>query len=60
MSRSICVLVIVVLLLTRAALADDSPASAAKVDAAQGSLLVHEDLPDETSQQLGMAISLGC
>lgn len=56
MSRSIFVLVIVFLnLVTRTVYANDPPDSAANSGASQGSFLLHEDLPDETSRQLGMA-----
>ena len=56
MSRFIYALAVLILNLSvSAAQAIDPPASTANVEAPQGSFLIHEDLPDDTSRQLGMA-----
>lgn len=56
MSRCISVLVVVVLNLVTGYAPADEPQKSTASEAAKGSLLVHEDLPNETSQQqLGMA-----
>ncbi len=56
MSRSMNLLVVVVLgLVSGAAFADELQSSAANAESSQSPLLMHEDLPNEASQQLGMA-----
>jgi hypothetical protein len=55
MSRPITVLLIVLGLATHSVPAADPQASPVKAEASQGSFFVHEDLPDEASQHLGLA-----
>ena len=56
MARSSNLLAVLVLyLVSGAASASDSPTSVVNAEASRSSALIHEDLPDETSQQLGMA-----
>lgn len=55
MSRPIIVLTIVLGLATHVLSAADPQASETKLEASQNSSFIHEDLPDETSKQLGMA-----
>jgi hypothetical protein len=56
MSRSIYVLVVVILhLLTNVTSASEPQFSSAEAESSQSPALIHEELPDETSKQLGMA-----